>query len=217
MGILQRVVQLTKAATNEWLDKLENPETMMNHYLRDLDEKIAVAERGVLQQQVEERMLLGKHDELISYAATYEKKAVQAAAEAREVEARAALEAKLQYQEQADETVPLIKLAREAALDLELHIEALHEEKVKLQAKRTELITRVRQTHQKSSYNLQDSPSVKGFERIERKVMEWEAQHELRSILPNEYNQSSTEAIDTKQQQRNALVEEQLQQLMQKK
>lgn len=217
MGILQRVVQMTKAATNELLDKLENPATMMNHYLRDLDEKIAAAERGLLQQQAEERMMIGKHDELSSCAAIYEKKAVQAAAEAREIEVRAALEAKLQYEEQANEAVRLIKLARDAALDLELHIAKLNEEKAKLQAKRAELITRVRHTHDKSAYNLQDSPSVKGFERIERKVMEWEAQHELSSILPNEYNRFSTEAIDPQQKQRNALVEEQLQQLMQQK
>lgn len=216
MGILQRVVEMTRAATNDMLDKLENPLTMMNHYLRDLDEKIAAAEHGLVQQQAQERMLMSKHDDLISHAAIYEKSAAQAAAEEREVEARAALEAMLRYQEQADETARFIQIAREAALDLEVHIETLKEEKAKLQAKRAELVSRVRRTHHNAPSTLQGSPSAQGFERIERKVMEWEAQYELNSMQPAGYSRFETDAIDPKQEQRNALIEEQLQQLMKK-
>lgn len=216
MGILQRVVNMTKAATNEVLDKLENPVTMMNHYLRELDEKIAAAEQGMIYQQAQERMMIGKHDELSSHAALYEKNAAQAAAETREIEARAALEAMFRYQEKADETARLTQLAREAALDLELHIVALKEEKAKLQGKHAELVSRVRRANDRSAYSLQGNSSVEGFERIERKLLEMEAQHELGRIIPDRYSRFGADTIDTKQEQRNALVEEKLQQLMQK-
>lgn len=218
MGIFQRVLEMTKAATNDVLDKLENPVTMMNHYLRDLDEKLADAEHAVVQQQAHERMLQRKHEELNSQAAVYQKQAEQAAAEAREVEARTALEAMLRYQEEADETARFIQLSREATLDLELRIEALQEEKNKLQAKRTELLSRLNRSNSKSAYPLHGSSSVDGFERIERKVMELEAQQELNGMYANPYSRVSSGAAtaDPKQEQRNLLVEEHLQRLMQK-
>jgi len=166
MGILQRVFEMTKAVTNDMLDKLENPVTMMNHYLRDLDEKLADAERAIVEQQAQERMLMRKHEELNSQAALYEKQAEQAASEAREVEARTAIEAMLRYKEEADETARFIELSRETSIDLELRIEALQEEKNKLQAKRTELMSRLNRSQSKAEYHLQGSSSVEGFERI---------------------------------------------------
>lgn len=45
----QCVVSMTKAAANEILGKMENPVTMLNHYLRDLDEEIARAEQNMEQ------------------------------------------------------------------------------------------------------------------------------------------------------------------------
>ncbi|MCM3634127.1 PspA/IM30 family protein [Paenibacillus camelliae] len=218
MGILQRVFEMTKAVTNDMLDKLENPVTMMNHYLRDLDEKLADAERAIVEQQAQERMLMRKHEELNSQAALYEKQAEQAASEAREVEARTAIEAMLRYKEEADETARFIELSRETSIDLELRIEALQEEKSKLQAKRTELMSRLNRSQSKAEYHLQGSSSVEGFERIERKVMEWEAQSELGGMYPDPYRHVSynSAAVDPKQEQRNLLVEEHLQRLMQK-
>jgi len=218
MGIFQRVLEMTKAATNDVLDKLENPVTMMNHYLRDLDEKLVDAERAIVQQQAHERMLQRKHEELNNQAALYQSQAEQAAAEAREVEARTALEAMLRYQEEADETARFIQLSREATLDLELRIEALQEEKNKLQAKRTELISRLNRSQSSTAHHLQGSSSAEGFERIERKVMEWEAQHELSGMYSERYSRLSSDAaaVDPKQEQRNMLVEEHLQRLMQK-
>jgi len=224
MGILQRVVDMTRAAANEMLDKVENPVVMMNHYLRDLDENIAKAERGLVQQQVQERVLITKHDELNGQAAYYESKAEQAAADGREAEARTALEAMLLYREQAEETAKLAQLAKSAALDLELHIEALKEEKVQLQAKREDLITRVRRTshgassdYKQAGYGWQPSSASKGFERIEQKVMELEAEQELAKTYPRNYEGFTGGIANQKQDQRSAKVEEELQRLLQKK
>jgi len=207
---------MTKAATHDMLDKLESPEMMMNQYLRELDDKIASAERGFIQQQAQERQMLHKHDELTSQASHYEQCAAQAASEEREIEARAALEAMMHYQEQASETARLIQLAREAVIDLEAHIEALKEEKSKLLVKRSELVTRAKRTQNHKATTLHDNSSIKGFERIERKVMEWEAQQELNSFKTTQYNHSNIDTSNTKQKQRDALIEEQLQQLMNK-
>lgn len=225
MGIFQRVVNMTRAAANEMLDKMENPVMMLNHYLRDLDEDIEKTERALMQQQVQERLFSSKLEEQNQQAQYYEGKAEQAAAEGREAEARAALEAKLLYLEQAEETDRLRGIAKQAAIDLQLRVESLKEEKTRLQSKRAELIARVQKTAAVSggvsaaAPHLQSSSAARGFERIEQKVMEWEAAHELSKTAAgsghNGYNAYGA-GIDPKQEQRSALVEEQLQQLLKK-
>jgi phage shock protein A len=219
MGILQRVVSMTKAAANEMLDKIENPVMMLNHYLRDLDEEIAKAERGMEQQQVQERMLQAKLNDLNEQAAYYGEKAEQALSTERELDARVALEAKFLYQEQAEETTRLQQLAKQAVIELELHVQTLKEEKVKLQGKHTELVNRVRQTTgatgHKSVQSLQGSSAARGFERIEMKVMEWEAQREL---AKGSYGvDTGRYGGDQQEEQRSARVDEELKRLLQKK
>lgn len=219
MGILQRVVSMTRAAANEMLDKIENPVMMLNHYLRDLDEEIAKAEQAMEQQQVQDRMLQAKLNDLNEQMGYYGGKAEQALAAEREVDARMALEAKFLYQEQAEETMRLQQLAKQAVLDLELHVQTLKEEKVRLQGKHTELITRVRQTTgasgHKSVQSLQGSAASRGFERIEMKVMEWEAEREL---AKDSYGVNAGRmGFDQQQEQRSARVDEELKRLLQKK
>lgn len=222
MGILQRVMNITKAAANEMLDKMENPVMMLNHYLRDLDEEIEKAERALVQQQAQERMMGSKFNELNAQARYYEDKAVQAATEDRETEARTALEAKLLYLEQAEDTDKLRGLAKQAAIDLQLRVESLKEERTRLQSKRAELVARVRQTTAHSNGNgftaphLQGSSAARGFDRIEQKVMEWEAARELSKATAGSGN-AGPAVHDHKLEQRNALVEEQLERLLQKK
>ncbi|MDQ0115656.1 PspA/IM30 family protein [Paenibacillus harenae] len=222
MGILQRVVSMTKAAANEMLDKMENPVMMLNHYLRDLDEEIAKAERALPQQQAQARMLQAKLAELNEQAAYYEGKAIQAASEQREADARLALEAKLLYMEQVEEKARLLQIATDAAAELAGRIESLKEEQARLQSKRTELIARVRQSgtgasgHPMSSHSLQGSEAAKGFDRIEQKVMEWEAQRELSKSA---YGSPSTQghAIEQQNEIRNARIDEELKRLLEKK
>ncbi|WP_214628140.1 PspA/IM30 family protein [Paenibacillus agaridevorans] len=227
MGILQRVLNMTKAAANEMLDKMENPVMMLNHYLRDLDEVIERTERSMSQQLVQERVMGSKLGELHAQAQYYEGKAEQAALEGREQEARMALEAKLLYLEQAEETAKLRDLAKQSADDLRLRVEGLKEEKTRLQSKREELMTRVRQMSATSEAgtgngvyggptHLHSSSASKGFERIEQKVMEWEATRELARTAPAGGAGVGYAPVDIKGEQRSAQVEEQLQRLMSK-
>jgi phage shock protein A len=219
MGILQRVVSMTKAAANEMLDKMENPVMMLNHYLRDLDEEIAKTEHALAQQQAQDRMLQSKLSEFSGQVSYYEGKAEQAAIGEREAEARTALEAKLLYLEQAEETARLQQLAKQAVLDLGYRIEALKEEKTRLQGKRAELITRVQQTTATPagySNSLHGSSASQGFERIEQKVMEQEAAREL---ARGSYGSLHASAYGSDQQleQRKARVDEELKRLQTKK
>lgn len=218
MGILQRLASMTKAAANEMLDKIENPVMMLNHYLRDLDEEIANAEHESLKQQAHERFLLAKLNELNEQASYYEGKAEQAALEGREAEARTALEAKLLYLEQKEETQKLIHLAKQAVLDLELRVVALKEDKARLQEKRQELVARLEKTAQTSGYPSSSvhhgSTAARGFDRIEQKLMEQEAQQEL---ARGRYGLDARQTgINEQTELRSARVDEELSRLLKK-
>ncbi|KQN96301.1 PspA/IM30 family protein [Paenibacillus sp. Leaf72] len=219
MGILQRVFSMTKAAANEMLDKMENPVTMLNQYLRDLDEDIANTERESLHQQAQERAFLAKLSELQQQADYYESKAEQAVAGEREEEARAALEAKLAYADQKEETTKLAQLAKQSAFELGLRLESLKEEKIRLQEKRKELVLRLKKTDGATGYSSADSLhgsfASRGFDRIEQKLMEREAQQEL-SKASYGLDGAPTGTAEQNAQQ-SARVEEELQRLLQKK
>ncbi|GIP18547.1 protein LiaH [Paenibacillus montaniterrae] len=219
MGILRRIVSMTKAAANEMLDKMENPAMMMNQYLRDLEEQIAQAEQAVVEQQTQERILQAKLDDNNVQIAHYEEKAEQAALEGRERDARAALEAKLLYQEQYDQNVKLQQMAAQAIVELKQRIEAMKEEQAQLQNKRSELMTRLQQTGGSKGYpfasNLQANSATQGFNRIEQKIMEWEAQQEVYASNYG-YKTPTTGYAEQQQELRNAYVDEELQRLMQK-
>ncbi|MFD1954245.1 PspA/IM30 family protein [Paenibacillus thailandensis] len=212
MSILKRVVTMTKAAANEMLDKMENPVMMMNQYLRDLEEEIAQAEQGAARQQAQARYLEAKREEQSRQAHYYEEKALQAAAENREAEARTALEAKLLYEQQAEESAKLIELAKQAALELSQRADSLKEERTRLQEKRTELAARASKAAfvpgSQAPDALHGSSAVKGFERIEQKIMEWEAAREL--AKPTAGGAPSASAV------RSERVEEELKRLMKK-
>lgn len=219
MGILRRIVSMTKAAANEVLDKIESPSIMMNHYLRDLDDQIAQAEHSVFEQQTQKRILQAKLDSFNAQIAFYQEKAEQAAAEGRERDARTALEAKLLYIEQYEETSKLQRLAEQAVVELEQRIEILKEERTQLQSKRNELVTRMQQVNGNKTYpafagNLHGSSATQGFSRIEQKIMEWEAQQEV-AQSNHSFNQSAN-YTEQQQQARTAYVDEEMQRLMQK-
>jgi len=215
MGILKRVVDMTRAVTNEVLDKIEKPGMMLNHYLRDMEEEISKAERAIANQKVHERMLQSKLQDLNSQVSYYEEKAGQAVAEGRETDARMALEAKLLYAEQAEENTKLQQLAAASLIELEQNLELMKEERARLQAKRTELMTRINHTAtpSHSSPTIYGGTASQGFDRIEQKIMELEA-HQALARPTSAY----TSQLDTsrQQEQRNTRVEEELQRLLQK-
>lgn len=212
MGILKRVMDMTRAATNEMLDKVEKPGMMLNQYLRDMDEQIIDLENAITVQKTQERMAKNKLQDLYPQVKYYEEKAEKAVAEGRETDARLALEAKLLYSQQMEELNKQQQLAENSVSELESSLENLKEEKLRLQAKKGELMTRLNHTgkpkHDTPSYGIYGAAS-QGFERIEQKIMEWEAH---RAVTKPDHGPHSSYS----QELRNNQVEEELQRLIQK-
>src|SRR3712207_869552 len=102
MGLLDRVRDLMSANLNAMLDRAEDPEKMVNEYLRQLNENLYEAKTRVASAMADETKLHNKMVQFQAEADQWQSKA-EAAMRANDEElARQALARKLQSQKLAD-------------------------------------------------------------------------------------------------------------------
>lgn len=186
MSILDRIATLTKAALHEGLNRLEDPVMMTGQYLRDLDDKIADAERQSRDMETAARLLERRLKEYRMLAELSEGDAVKALERGDEITARAAVEAKLRYTASAQECEDGLEETRQVIAGLTYEIAAAKEEQTRLKAKRAELVDRARKaaasrpkpaswaSASASAYGLDTRHASRGFQRMEDKIREWE-------------------------------------------
>src|SRR5437899_756291 len=97
MGVFTRIKDMTKASIHEVLDKVEDPVIMLNQYLRDMEEEIALAEVTVAKQIANERKLQERLHNAARTSSDREAKASAALKNDQEAVARQALEEKLYF------------------------------------------------------------------------------------------------------------------------
>lgn len=192
-SIFQRITTLTKAAIHEGLNKLEDPVLLTGQYLRDLDDKIAGAESKQRELKAAASVLERRIAEYHVLAERSEAEAVKAMAEGNEPAARTAVLSKLRYTESAQESTACLEETRNALAALEINLQSAKEEHVRLKAKRAELAERARKAAEVTRRAAQNGTAAypgypgqvinagaasRGFERMEDKINEWEAQAE---------------------------------------
>ncbi|WP_028549079.1 PspA/IM30 family protein [Paenibacillus sp. UNC451MF] len=207
MGVLKRLVDMSKAAAHEALDKWEQPVTMLNQYLRDMEEEIHSVEQALTKQTVSERRLEQQKTESERGAELSERKAAEALAADRTVEARQAVEARLTYLDKAAQYAEAYEASKQRSAELAYQLTQAKTEYASMQAKRNELAARAQKVEGRTlgankqvfSYGVETGTAARGFQRIEETIMQKEAQVELLSSMKAEAAAS-----------REALIEEQL-------
>lgn len=188
MSILQRLSNLTKASIHEVLDKLEDPVMMTGQYLRNHEQEIEKAEASLKQLQirlqVQERQLADAKN-----STEKQELAALAALEAgNEEQARILAASKIAYEEKVQQYTSAIQYTKEGIAELEIHLANAKEELISLKEKRKELAARARkvdeqtanQTEQPSfSYGIHQGDAARGFYRMEEKIEELEAEHQV--------------------------------------
>ncbi|MCM3749609.1 PspA/IM30 family protein [Paenibacillus pasadenensis] len=224
MSVFDRIMNLTKATANEMLSKLENPSLMMNQYIRNMEEEIDGMKSELSRQQAASRAYSQRLEEVSQLAQHNQAKAEQALQEGREAEARVALEHKLRYADQELEYSRLNENAVHAAAELELRIADAKEELARLVKKRDELAERIQKAESAAertapsfSHGFQPGRASRGFERIEEKVLQWEAQLGLNrdynpsgSSYSSSSSASSSHASSSANSGRSSVIDEQL-------
>ncbi|WP_246021852.1 PspA/IM30 family protein [Paenibacillus zeisoli] len=222
MSIFERLANMTKAVAHEALNKLENPVLLMNQYLRNLEEDIRIAERKLTEQQGTLKVLAWRKEEALRSAEQSEQTASQALAGGNESAAREALSAKIQFAEQAEKHAAQIQEAGIRIQELEFQIQNAKEEYERLKEKRTELAARAQKAEERSqsirpsfSYGIESGSAARGFERMEEKIMQWEANLDAGG---HAYSAPAASAPHTEVQSAySAAVEEELKRLQSKR
>lgn len=209
MGVLKRLFDISKAAANEALDKLEQPVMMMNHYLRSMEEEIHSVQQALIKEAAAERRLEQQIAECNRLAEQSEHKAAQAIQDDRSIEARQALEAKLTYMEKAADYTQAYEDSKQRTAELARQLNKAKAEYEAMQEKREQLTVRAQKAEAKAqtsmpsfSTGVETGSAARGFQRIEATILQKEAQIEIAESMKAAAAAS-----------REALIEEQLSRL----
>lgn len=182
MSLFNRIANITKASLHEVLNKLENPVMMTGQYLRNLEEDLRIAENMLREQRISASVAERKSTEAAQSAKQSELQALAALEAGDEAGARVNAAAKIRYEEQAAQFAIDASEAKERIAELEIRLEEGKAEYDRLKQKRQELTERARKVEEREqlhrpniSRGLDYGAAAKGFERMEEKILEWEA------------------------------------------
>ncbi|MGI2328156.1 PspA/IM30 family protein [Planococcus sp. YIM B11945] len=184
----KRVQTYVESELNAALDKAEDPVKMLDQFMRDMAADIRDAETAVAKQLANEKMLKKKFDDANSMVEKREQQAIQAVEADNEELARRALEDKQTYVTQAadlkgsyERAASDSSILREKLAEMKREYEQMEIKKDSLKARAESAKTRTMINRTMSSVGSDESRS--GFERMEEKVMQYEAEAETSEDL----------------------------------
>ncbi|MBM7649430.1 phage shock protein A [Bacillus ectoiniformans] len=205
----KRVKTYVGSELNAALDKAEDPVKLLDQFMREMEADIRDAETAVAKQIANEKMLKKKFDDANEMAEKRQQQAVQAIEAGNEDLARRALEDKKIHADQAESMRTAYEQAAQDAKALREKLDEMKQEYQQMKVKKDSLKARAESAKTRTKMNramssIGGDESRKGFERMEEKVMQFEAEAEtsedLRSSsrsLDDELNAlKSTSAVD---------------------
>ncbi|NBI30158.1 PspA/IM30 family protein [Chengkuizengella marina] len=190
MSIFKRIRDISAAAINDLIDKAEDPVKMLNQYLRDMEDDIAEAEIAVAKQIAVEKKLKHKYEEAQEMVDKRSQQAVKALESGNEDLARRALQDKKEHQEKLDDFKTQYDNAKSNADSLRKQLEEMKEEFNKMKNRKDTLVARAESAKAQKKINQTMSgfgkdTGAKGFDRMNEKVLQMEAEAEASEDLKN--------------------------------
>ncbi|WP_026677614.1 PspA/IM30 family protein [Fictibacillus gelatini] len=184
--LFKRVKTVVSAELNDFIDKAEDPEKMVDQFLREMEKDIHEAEKTTAKMIAEEKLLSLKVDEAKSLIAKREDQAIDALkTENEDLDlARRALEDKARVKKELEQLQALHEDTARTAEELKEKLLEMKSEYREMELKRTSLKARANSAKAKSALNrsfstINSDGSKKGFERMEEKILRLEAEAEL--------------------------------------
>lgn len=188
MSLFKRISDNIRANLNSLLDKAEDPEKMLDQYLRDMEDDIADAEGAVAKQMVVVRRLKAQFEDASALVEKREAQAMEALKKGREDLARKALEDKRLHMARAEDYKAQFDNGEAAEERLKAQIREMKDEYQKLRARRDTLVARANAA--KAQKEMQGAlggfgrdGARRGFERMEEKVLQMEAEAHVAAHL----------------------------------
>ncbi|NDI35120.1 PspA/IM30 family protein [Chengkuizengella sediminis] len=190
MSIFKRIRDISSAAINDLIDKAEDPVKMLNQYLRDMEDDIAEAEIAVAKQIAIEKKMKHKYEESQEMVDKRSQQAMKALESGNEDLARRALEDKKEHQEKLDDFKTQYDNAKSNADSLRKQLEDMKDEFGKMKNRKDTLVARAESAKAQKKINQTMSgfgkdTGAKGFDRMNEKVLQMEAEAEASEDLKN--------------------------------
>lgn len=194
--LFKRVKTVVGSELNAMLDKAEDPVKMLDQFMREMEADIRDAEAAVAKQIANEKMLQRKYEEADKMAEKRQQQAVKALEAGNDDLARRALEDKKTHTAQADTMRESYERAKGDADSLRKKLDEMKNEYNQMKLKKDSLKARAESAKTRTKMNRSMSSiggdeSRKGFDRMEEKVLQFEAEAET-----SEDMRSSNRSLD---------------------
>jgi len=186
MSLFKRINDNIRANINALLDKAEDPAKLLNQYLLDMEDDIVDAESAVARQLVAVHKFKSQYEEAAEMVAKREAQAMEALQKDREDLARRALEDKALHKVRLDDYKVQYEKSSATAEMLKSQLREMKDEYERLKAKRDTLIARAEAARAQKEISsltggIGKGKSRHGFDRMEEKVMQMEAEAQVAS------------------------------------
>ncbi len=149
MGILDRMSTILKANVNDLLDKAEDPEIMLDQYIRDLESGVNEAREELVNAMADEKRLSARVEGRKRQVREWQDKAEQAVRLGKDEAARSALRAARAYQEEVDATAVAWQEQTDKVAQLQSQYEQIEKKLVGLKSEHDALLAQHRSTRAK--------------------------------------------------------------------
>jgi len=176
MGILNRISTIVKANINDMLDKAENPEVMLDQYIRDLESGVNETREELVNAMADEKRLAAKLEERKRQVRTWDEKAEQAVLLGKDEAARSALRAVRAYSDEVEATTSAWQEQKDKVAELQNGYEQVEKKLVAVKSDRDALLARHTVAHAKEKVTTakvsagKAHAAIKGIERMKERV-----------------------------------------------
>ncbi|MCA0171585.1 PspA/IM30 family protein [Bacillus sp. RAR_GA_16] len=182
-NMFKRVKTIMSSELNAALDKAEDPVKMLEQFMRDMEADIREAETAVAKQISNEKMLKKKWDDANAMVSKRQDQAMKALESDNDELARRALQDKKDHEAKAETLKSSYERAKTDADSLRSKLDEMKEEYRQMQLKKDSLKARAESAKTKTKINramsdIGGDDSRRGFERMEEKVLQYEAEAE---------------------------------------
>ncbi|MGF2618344.1 PspA/IM30 family protein [Rossellomorea vietnamensis] len=198
--LFKRVKTVVGSELNAMLDKAEDPVKMLDQFMREMEADIRDAEAAVAKQIANEKMLQRKFEDAIKMAEKRQEQAVKALEAGNDDLARRALEDKKVHSAQADSMRESYDRAKGDADSLRKKLDEMKNEYNQMKLKKDSLKARAESAKTRTKMNramssIGGDESRKGFDRMEEKVLQFEAEAETSEDMKSS-NRSLDDELD---------------------
>lgn len=213
MGVFSRVFGIFRAGVHDSLDRMEDPEKMLNQYVRNMEIELENAQGAIVKQLTAERIAEKRLREAQDKVTYYEEAAGKALQAGHESLARQSLAEKVVWAEKADVYLDQLTSCQEGGRDLKAAFAQMQADYSSLKHRRDMLVAKAQSAKaQKRMVKAMDSLNLNGaaagFRRMEEKIDRWQAETDaIRSFNPSSMDDELRKISD------NSRVEAELEQL----